>query len=149
MNCDWKPTKGPVIFLRCRRCGRRQMLSKPRDPADKPILRECRGHPGWFEWTKAGNAIELAIWITTGEKKNATCGCAVWIKNCNAWGWKGTWRHRQEILQVLADNAEKRGYSVVPTLRSMAWAATRAAFSRKNFRRIRATLAQTLGGGVD
>lgn len=147
-DCSWdgytKPGFLPPEYLACEYPESYVEVKGNWGPGGMSVASSKSGPPS----IGAGDLLNLIIWLCTGEREES-CTCRKWVRQCNAWGWKGTWRHRQEILQVLADNAEKRGYSVAPTLRSMAWAAARAAFSRKNFRRIRATLAQTLGGGVD
>src|SRR6266436_1727659 len=80
--------------------------------------------PGPAPKAQPGDVLSAVIFQTTGRYAQ-TCGkCVERMRQMNTWGWWGCWRHRQEIVSWLAEEARARGHVVTD---DQIWSLFRAA----------------------
>lgn len=105
-----------------------------RAPGDRGVLLLDADHPAWTEGERhlagrrrsvrapqavkqrrrrlqPGDLLAWMIRIVTGQSP-CPMRCADRRRQMNAWGWIGCWRHRDEILTWLADEARRRGHDI-------------------------------------
>lgn len=59
-----------------------------------------------------GDALAWIIKKITGTEPAPTCACNARRRQMNAWGWKGCFSNRAQIIEWISDEARKRGHSI-------------------------------------
>lgn len=84
---------------------------------------------------KPGSALAWLIERLTAKPASSCAACAARVKKMNAWGWRGCWARRREILGWLAAEARKIGYKEAkPAFWSLARIAVKSGWRRGDAR---------------
>ncbi|MCC6683119.1 MAG: hypothetical protein IT445_19660 [Phycisphaeraceae bacterium] len=87
-----------------------QHLAATQRPARSPQQTQ-RPHRRKVHVPQPGDLLAWMIRRVTGQPP-CPMRCADRRRQMNEWGWLGCWRHRDEILTWLADEARRRGHDI-------------------------------------
>ena len=96
-------------------CGLVRVVRSPRflhtcrsttSPAHRPTVWR---RLAWLR-PKPGNVLKTLILYATGGKVKHGVQCEAFRRRMNAWGWRGCWKHRGEILRRIKEQATQHGY---------------------------------------
>jgi len=58
-----------------------------------------------------GDVVKLVL-SRLGYRPHANCGCDEFRQTMNAWGWRGCFRRRAQVVQWFAEKAREQGIAV-------------------------------------